>query len=65
MLDAAELRARCDTQPAVQRGRFLRYFTDHGYRLRDRWSVQDLDCLIPFYPERFIKEFAGFVFERR
>lgn len=44
--------------------RFLRYFTDHGYRLRDRWSVQDLDCLIPFYPERFIKEFAGFVFER-
>jgi putative methyltransferase (TIGR04325 family) len=44
---------------------FLRYFAAHGYELRDRWAVQDLDCIIPFHPERFIKEFAGFVFERR
>jgi putative methyltransferase (TIGR04325 family) len=44
---------------------FLQYFDTHGYRLRDRWAVQDLDCLIPFHPERFIKAFAGFVFERR
>jgi putative methyltransferase (TIGR04325 family) len=44
---------------------FLRYFEGHGYQLRDRWAVQDLDCIIPFHPERFIKEFAGFVFERR
>jgi putative methyltransferase (TIGR04325 family) len=44
---------------------FLGYFSDHGYQLRDRWAVQDLDCLIPFHPERFIREFAGFVFERR
>jgi putative methyltransferase (TIGR04325 family) len=43
---------------------FLQYFTTHGYRLRDRWAVEDLDCLIPFHPERFIKQFAGFVFER-
>jgi len=44
--------------------RFLDYFAAHGYRLRDRWAVEDLDCLIPFHPERFIKHFAGFVFER-
>jgi putative methyltransferase (TIGR04325 family) len=44
---------------------FLGYFSMHGYQLRDRWAVQDLDCLIPFHPERFIKEFAGFLFERR
>jgi putative methyltransferase (TIGR04325 family) len=44
---------------------FLQYFATHGYRLRDRWTVVDLDCLIPFYPERFIKHFAGFAFERR
>jgi len=43
--------------------RFLQYFTEHGYRIRDRWAVEDLDLLIPFYPERFIKQFAGFVFE--
>lgn len=44
---------------------FMEYFTAHGYRLRDRWTVQDLDCLIPFHPERYLKEFAGFVFELR
>jgi putative methyltransferase (TIGR04325 family) len=44
---------------------FLDYFSAHGYRLRERWDVQDLDIIIPFHPERFIKQFAGFVFERR
>jgi putative methyltransferase (TIGR04325 family) len=44
---------------------FLGYFAAHGYQLRDRWAVQDLDLLIPFHPERLIKQFAGFVFERR
>jgi putative methyltransferase (TIGR04325 family) len=44
---------------------FLQQFAAHGYQLRDRWAVRDLDCVIPFHPERFIKEFAGFVFERR
>jgi len=43
---------------------FLGYFSSHGYRLRDRWEVQDLDCLIPFHPERFIRHFSGFLFER-
>lgn len=42
---------------------FLAYFDRHGYRLRDRWAVDDLDCLIPFHPERFIKQFSGFLFE--
>ena len=45
--------------------KFLEYFNGHGYRLRDRWDVQDLDCIIPFHPERYLKEFAGFVFELR
>jgi putative methyltransferase (TIGR04325 family) len=44
---------------------FLEYFADHGYQLRDRWEVEDLKCLIPFYPERYIRRFAGFVFELR
>jgi putative methyltransferase (TIGR04325 family) len=44
---------------------FIAYFTSAGYKLRDRWAVQDLDCLIPFYPERFVKEFTGYLFERR
>jgi putative methyltransferase (TIGR04325 family) len=41
----------------------LDYFEGHGYRVRDRWEVQDLDCLIPFHPERFIRLFSGFLFE--
>jgi putative methyltransferase (TIGR04325 family) len=41
----------------------LGYFEARGYRLRDRWDVQDLDCLIPFYPQRFIRNFSGFYFE--
>ena len=45
--------------------KFLEYFNGHGYQLRDRWDVQDLDCIIPFHPERYLKEFAGFVFELR
>jgi len=44
-------------------GRFLGYFAAHGYHLRDRWEVQDLDCLIPFHPDRFIGKFSGFLFE--
>ncbi|HMA00449.1 MAG TPA: TIGR04325 family methyltransferase [Steroidobacteraceae bacterium] len=44
-------------------GRFLGYFEGHGYRLRDRWEVPDLDCLIPFHPRRFIGKFSGFLFE--
>ena len=50
-------------QRLFNEGTFLRYFEDKGYRLRDRWAVQDLDCLIPFYPQRFIRNFSGFYFE--
>ena len=42
---------------------FFDYFKNHGYRLRDRWEVQDLDCLIPFHPRRFIGKYSGFLFE--
>ena len=42
---------------------FLAYFAGHGYELRDRWMVSDLDCLIPFHPEHFIRHFSGFLFE--
>ncbi len=42
---------------------FLAYFEGHGYRLRDRWEVEDLDCLVPFHPDRFIRRFSGFLFE--
>jgi putative methyltransferase (TIGR04325 family) len=44
---------------------FLDYFHRHGYVPRERWEVPDLDIIIPFHPERFIKHFAGFLFERR
>jgi putative methyltransferase (TIGR04325 family) len=43
--------------------KFLDYFAGHGYRLRDRWVVENLDCLIPFHPNHFIKHFSGFLFE--
>jgi len=44
---------------------FIAYFEQAGYQVRDRWAVQDLDCAIPFHPERYIREFAGLLFERR
>lgn len=43
---------------------FLGYFTQAGYRLVDEWTVDNLDCLIPFHPERALKTFSGFVLER-
>ena len=42
---------------------FLDYFAGHGYQLRDRWLVDDLDCLIPFHPRHFIRHLSGFLFE--
>ena len=42
---------------------FLAYFAGHGYRMRDRWGVPDLKLIIPFYPDRFINEFTGYLFE--
>ena len=43
---------------------FVAAFAAAGYRLVDRWDVENLDCLIPFYPERFVRTFTGFTFER-
>ncbi|WP_395666223.1 TIGR04325 family methyltransferase [Methylocella sp.] len=42
----------------------LGFFAREGYVLRDRWEVHELDCAIPFYPERHVPVFAGFYFER-
>jgi putative methyltransferase (TIGR04325 family) len=50
-------------QQLFNEGEFLAYFHRQGYRPRDRWVVDDLDCLIPFHPEHFIKHFSGFLFE--
>lgn len=38
---------------------FLGYFEAHGYRLRDRWQVAELDCQIPFHPEHSLDRFTG------
>jgi len=46
------------------RDEFVGYFEQAGYRLRDSWDVEDLDCLIPFHPERFLRFFSGYLFER-
>jgi putative methyltransferase (TIGR04325 family) len=42
---------------------FIAYFTSAGYRLADSWTVENLDCMIPFHPERYIKTYTGFAFE--
>jgi len=44
---------------------FIGYFENAGYALKDRWVVAELDCYVPFHPERCVPEFAGFYFERR
>ena len=46
------------------RAAFVGYFEQAGYRLKDSWDVEDLDCLIPFHPERFVRFFSGYLFER-
>ena len=56
--------AVCPNQVYNER-EFIAYFENAGYELRDRWDVQDLDCMIPFHPERFVKQFTGLLFQRR
>jgi putative methyltransferase (TIGR04325 family) len=41
---------------------FIGYFTGAGYELKDRWVVPELDCYVPFHPERCVPEFTGFYF---
>lgn len=43
---------------------FFQYFAEAGYRLRDRWDVHELDCFIPFHPDRCVPHFAGLYFEK-
>lgn len=42
---------------------FVGYSESHEYRLKDRWLVPNLRILIPFYPENYLREFSGFLFE--
>ncbi|WP_374309008.1 methyltransferase, TIGR04325 family [Methylocella sp.] len=42
---------------------FLGYFAARGYGVRDRWEVHELECAIPFHPERHVKSFTGILFE--
>jgi putative methyltransferase (TIGR04325 family) len=46
------------------RRKFIEYFEAHGYRLRDRWLVPELNVDIPFHPERSLSVFEGVHFER-
>jgi putative methyltransferase (TIGR04325 family) len=43
---------------------FLRYFTDRGYVIRDRWAVPEISMEIPFHPEGFVPTATGLCFER-
>jgi putative methyltransferase (TIGR04325 family) len=43
---------------------FLSAFADAGYGLCDRWDVAELNCQIPFEPDRHVKAFTGLCFER-
>jgi len=43
---------------------FLGYFEKAGYVLRDRWSVPELSCAIPFHPRELVAEFTGLYWER-
>jgi putative methyltransferase (TIGR04325 family) len=42
---------------------FLGYFENSGYVIKDRWTVPELTCYVPFHPERFVPIFAGLHFE--
>lgn len=44
-------------------GEFLAAFAKRGYRLRDRWPVQELKLEIPFHPELYLREKAGLLLE--
>ena len=43
---------------------FIEAFDDAGYLLRDRWEVPELNCQIPFEPDRHVKTYSGVYFER-
>ena len=43
---------------------FIAYFESNGYRLRERWTITDIPCRIPFYSRYFVPVKAGLYFER-
>lgn len=42
---------------------FIGYFENAGYTLMDRWAVAELECYVPFHPDKVVQEFAGFYFK--
>ncbi len=44
--------------------KFMTYFQQAGYKLRDRWTNNDMSCDIPFHPKRAVPEFTGLYLER-
>jgi putative methyltransferase (TIGR04325 family) len=46
------------------RKRFMEYFESHGYSLKDRWSVPEVELEIPFHPERTMSGLEGLYFKR-
>jgi putative methyltransferase (TIGR04325 family) len=46
------------------RKKFIGYFEQHGYRLRDKWIVHELCADIPFNPEHTLRYYEGLYFTR-
>lgn len=44
---------------------FIRSFAEIGYSLHDEWTVPELSCHIPFYPEFTVPHYSGYYFTRR
>ena len=45
------------------RERFMAYFETAGYAVRDEWTVAELACDIPFYPQYNVPQFTGMYLE--
>lgn len=43
---------------------FLDCFAARGYTVKDRWSITDMSCDIPFHPDHTVPTFVGFCMER-
>ncbi|MBC8166056.1 MAG: methyltransferase, TIGR04325 family [Bryobacteraceae bacterium] len=47
------------------RDEFLRSVGDAGYTLRDSWTIAELRCAMPLYPDRSAQQYCGFYFIRK
>jgi len=58
-----------DLGPAVcpykifNRMEFIKSIEAHGYKLLDSWDNAELDCRIPFHPERSVPSYSGLYFK--